>query len=232
MNKLLLFLLPILFGCNTSQKRADGEWKTIVVGAYEFDFPPDFKLIPEEGIDSYVGRVEGDSIRFGFDYGVYTNKLTQTPDEYLEDGEWKYHILPYLHLKSGVTYHQNDIPKVEVLSVTPLTETDSLYCKGCEYLVKYKIDSTTIHYFRIALSEEVKNTNFEVDTIENHYRKIQWAKDPQEGLTGIYLKDLKEFQASENWFHALQMSTSNLTPNQQETVLKILRSARRYKKSR
>src|SRR5688572_5076506 len=98
MNRLLVIsIVIILFGCGESSKKLD-EWKTIEVGNYEFDFPPDFELIKEKGIDSYVGKIKGDSMSFGFDFGYYSNDLGQTTQEYLSHGDWRL-ALPYQFMK-------------------------------------------------------------------------------------------------------------------------------------
>jgi len=81
MNRILFFLILLLLclcGCNNSTH----EWKTIEVGNYIFDVPSDFKLIEYESIDSYAGRIEGDSMGLDFDYGYYSNSLVQTRQEY------------------------------------------------------------------------------------------------------------------------------------------------------
>ena len=50
---------------------------TIEIGEYVFDFPADFKKVEMQGIDSYIGHVVGDSIKFYFDYGWYSNSLNE-----------------------------------------------------------------------------------------------------------------------------------------------------------
>lgn len=52
----------------------------IKVGDYVFQFPHDFKLIKDIGIDSYVGRVQGDSMTMSFDFGRYSNTLSEEKD--------------------------------------------------------------------------------------------------------------------------------------------------------
>ena len=56
-----------------------------------FEFPPgkfssDFELVTENGIDSYVGKIKGDSMCFSFDFGYYSSDFEQTSQEYLENG--------------------------------------------------------------------------------------------------------------------------------------------------
>jgi len=44
----------------------------------------EFTLVPEQGFDSYVGKIEGTGISLFFDYGWYTSPRSNLPeDEYL-----------------------------------------------------------------------------------------------------------------------------------------------------
>jgi hypothetical protein len=185
----LTILLAILFGCGQPPKEYGGEWKTIEVGDYKFDFPPDFKLIKEKGIDSYVGKIQGDSMSFRFDFGYYSNDLGQTAQEYLNKGVWRL-TLPYQFMKDGVTYDQTNTPKVEVLNIRPATIRDSTLEKWCEYVAQCKHDNTE---FSVAFSipDEIEQGNHLIDTFQDQYRKIVIARDPQNGTTGIYLRNLK-----------------------------------------
>lgn len=67
---------------------------------------------------------------------------------------------------------------------------------------------------------------YRVDTIQGHYRRIAIAKDPMEGVTGVYITDLNGFNESMNSSIALSIATSQLTSAQQTQVLNILASVR------
>jgi hypothetical protein len=96
MSRLLtISLLFLLFGCGQT---SDRQWKTIEIGDYLFDFPSDFKLVEEKGIDSYVGKIQGDSMWFGFDFGYYSNDFEQTQQEYLDKGDWR-------HITLAIRFH-------------------------------------------------------------------------------------------------------------------------------
>lgn len=218
------FVIVVLFGCGHTEKKSDGQWKTIEVGDYLFDFPSDFELVTEKGIDSYVGEIKGGSIEFGFDFGYFSNDFEQTSREYLENGFWR-NQLSYRFMKEGITYDQTNTPKVDVMSIRPAITQDSIIGKGCDFVAKCKYDKTEF-YFAIYIPNEIKKTNYSIDTVDNQYRKIVWAKDPQKGTTGIYLRDLNGFNNSTNSYLALSMETSKLTSKQQETVLKIFKTVR------
>ena len=128
-------------------------------------------------------------------------------------------------MKEGITYDQTNTPKVDVMSIRPATIQDSIIGKGCDYVAKCKHDKTEFD-FAIYIPNEIKQTNYSIDTVDNQYRKIVWAKDPQKGTTGIYLRDLNGFNKSINSYLALSMATSKLTSKQQETALKIFKTGR------
>ena len=221
---LTFFALIILFSCGQTEKKLDGQWKTIEVGDYLFDFPADFELVSEKGIDSYVGKIKGDSMWFGFDFGYYSSDFEQTSQEYLENGFWRMQ-LPYRFMKEGITYDQTNTPKVDVINIRPATIQDSNIGSGCDYVAKCKHEKTEFD-FAVYIPNEIKQTNYLIDTVDNQYRKVVWAKDPKKGTTGIYIRDLNGFNESINSYLALSMATGKLTSKQQETALKIFKTGR------
>src|SRR5688572_20663442 len=220
MRKFIYFVLfSFLLGCSDKTKP-----KTITIGDYSFDFPADFKLIKEKGIDSYVGKIKGDSMWLGFDYGYYSDPLVESSQEYLEKKFW-ISDGGIQFMKEGITYDNNNYPKVELLSLRPTTLSDTIKFNGADFIATCKHDSLIFDY-PVKLPDKTKEHFIHVDTIQNHMRKIIIAKDPKNGLTGIYLKDLKGFNESINSYLALSMATSDLTKQQQDSVLKIFSSVR------
>ncbi|MEM6685970.1 MAG: hypothetical protein AAF617_09330 [Bacteroidota bacterium] len=55
----------------------------IDIEEYAFYFPDDFRLEPLQGIDSYIGNINGNEITLFFDYGWYTR-----PSENLSPSEF------------------------------------------------------------------------------------------------------------------------------------------------
>jgi hypothetical protein len=196
----------------------EGQWVTIEIGEYVFDFPQGFKLVKEQGIDSYIGRVEDDEMSFRFDLGLWTNTLADLPAEYLEKGEWKYDFLAYEFHKHNAAIKEEDMKRVEVLNIRPATKKDKRLESYVDYIAKCKLDSIVIDY-TIYLPPEIKNVNFIVDTIDNHYRKIIYSKIPEEEYTGIFIRKLNDIGG-------LEMRTRKINSQQQKIALKILKSVR------
>lgn len=98
-NILPLVFLLILTGCenssiNRNENSSDIDGKNtnenvsndvipIEIGDYVFEFPSEFELIEEQGIDSYIGKLVGSEITLSFDFGWYTAPATGlSPDQY------------------------------------------------------------------------------------------------------------------------------------------------------
>ncbi len=226
MKQFLIIIVFVLF-CSCRHDHSAGQWQTIEVGDYRFDFPPDFELIEEQGIDSYVGKIAGDSMVFHFDFGYYSNRLEQTPEEYLAQGYWRKE-LSYLFMKNGITYDQTNMPRVDVLSIKQATAADSSIAKGFGYIALCKHDTTEFE-FPFSIPAEITQLNFRIDTVDHFYRKIVFAKNPAKGYTGIYLRDLDNLNTSMNNQVALSMVTNSLTQKQQAIALKIFQTVRHTK---
>ncbi len=215
----LIVVIIILhcYSCKHKRITLVNGWHTIKIGGYEADFPADFDLYEEKGIDSYVGHINGDSMRFGFDYGYYSGNLLQTPIEYLNKKRWL-EDAAIAYTKFG-----KDIPIVRMLGARVATKEDSSIGPGCDYVANCYFD-TTMFLYPIYVPEEIKQCNFEIDTFNGHYRKIVYSKNPSKGLTGIYIADTSI--NSMNSPLSLSLSAVNLNANQQKLALVILKSVR------
>ena len=73
------FLVVVIFCSCTSH----GSRKNILISkVFQIETPKSWKIIIDEGIDSYVGRIIIDSVSaISFDYGFYSNNL----EEYLKE---------------------------------------------------------------------------------------------------------------------------------------------------
>ncbi|WP_199138784.1 hypothetical protein [Pedobacter sp. ASV12] len=221
----LASLLPLIALClflgvgQSDQIRNDKRANIIEIGDYSFDFPTDFKLVKEQGVDSYVGRIEGNTYSFEFDFGLYTSTLIESPDEYLKDGDWRFE-LPERFIRPNITYKNNE-PKVEVLSIRQANQRDSLIGKGCDYIARCR-HKKNIFNFPIYLPKDTKAHYFKTDTLNKIYRKIVYAKDPKKGITGIYLSRL-------NSKRSLSLVAHHLSHKEQEMALRIFSTVKQIK---
>jgi hypothetical protein len=194
-------------------------WKTIQVGGYYFDFPSDFKLVEEQGIDSYIGRIEGDEFTLWFDYGYYSGDFGPTPEEYLQDSSWVLEA-GYQLMEPGREYGNETMPRPKVFSVRYATPEDSCLEKGCDYIAKCQFQNTVFEH-PIYLPEETENTTIKIDTVAYQYRRVAVSNLNKGGVAGMYIRDLSDFNASMNSYLALSISADSLDKEQQALVLKI-----------
>ena len=222
MKHLFFFLLFSVFvlSCKNNEQRGE-----ITIGEYAFSFPNDFVLVEENGIDSYVGNIKGKSHWLGFDYGYYSDPLIETTKEYLEKGFWKKDAYSWFIEPKG-NYISEMVREIQLLDTKPVeTKEDSSKFKGADIIAVCKLDTTTFEY-GITFPDEIKAHDIIVDTIKDHYRKVVVAKDPQKGITGIYLKNLNGFAESINAFSALSMATNGLTKHQQDSFVNVFRNVK------
>jgi len=67
------FLLSALYSIHGSEPPA--EWKKVDAKQFSFFIPPDMKLVPTQGIDSFVETYRGTNIDLNFDFGPYSDSL-------------------------------------------------------------------------------------------------------------------------------------------------------------
>lgn len=203
-NIVILILFSILFSCNENLN-------TIKIGEFTFQFPNDFKLINEQGIDSYNGKVSNGKIRFQFDYGYYSNSFYPTIEDYLNEDVWKLNSLANL----GIIQSGMDLSKIakEIMFLKSQTK-DSI--KFTNY---YKYRNDTLRY-DIILPEELTYNKVKSYTIDNVFYKFVEGKN----YVGLYVKNLKKYSKSLNSYKALSISASNLNRKDMEKALKILKT--------
>jgi hypothetical protein len=206
-NHVILILFSILFLCNETYENLN----TIRIGEFTFQFPNDFKLINEQGIDSYVGKVSNGKIRFQFDYGYYSDSFDPTIEEYLNEDVWKWNALGKLSFIRSET----DISKItkEIILLKSITK-DSI-----NFTNYYKYGTNTLSY-EIIIPEEIRSKKITIDTIDNVIIKIVKGKDN----IGLYAKNLKNYSKSMKASKALSIFASNLNRKDVVKALKILKT--------
>jgi len=90
----LLFVLVLLTACQPTKEESTlfndvvensvpDDWAMIDVGDFTLYAPAAWEYVPEQGIDSMIGKIEGDGISLEFDYGMYSGFLdTGTESNY------------------------------------------------------------------------------------------------------------------------------------------------------
>lgn len=201
------------FGDKTVFDDSDNQ---IEIGVFTFLFPKGFKLIKEQGTDSYAAKISNGKIIFRFDYGYYSNSLDRSIKEYLSQDVWKWNGLGQNDLLPSGT----DLLKV----AKGVTLIDSQTNDSLNYHNLYLYKGDTIEY-ELAIPEEIRNTRIEMDTIDDIAYKFVRKSD----YVGLYAKDLKSFNKSINSYMALSIDASDLSREETEIAYEILRSCKSRK---
>ncbi len=188
----------------------------IEIGVFTFQFPQDFKLIKEQGIDSYVGKLSNGKIDFQFDYGYYSNSFDKSITEYIGQDVWKLNALgQYGLLPSGTEL--SGIAKETVL-ISCQTKDSIRYIN----LYEYKGDTL---FYELTIPKEILDTKIEMDTIDN----VAYKYVRKSNYVGLYAKNLSGFNKSINSYLALSIDASDLSTEETEIAYEILRSCKLQK---
>lgn len=85
------------------------EWVRIDAPKFSFYMPPDMKSVPVQGVDSFVGAYQSDSVFLNLDYGRYSDPLDrQDLPNYIAHeesiGGKKARIVSYRHAGGGNSF--------------------------------------------------------------------------------------------------------------------------------
>lgn len=224
MKALLYVLLLLVFsGCRA------GEWKTISIGDYLFDFPIDFKIYREGNPGANLGTIENEDIIFDYSCDYMPKMEPQTIEEYLQYGSWR-NTLPYRFMK--IDAPDDQLPIVSVLNIRPATAADSTLEPGCDYVANCEHEEEKFEE-AIILEEETKNTSFITDTLGSQYRKIYYPKNMQEGISGVYFTATENLSKRAGDYISLSIEAENmskvqlnLSKEQLNLVLQIFKTGR------
>lgn len=224
----ILVSLSQISGCQNSSKKQ--EINIVQIGPYAFDFPLEFKKQDfQGGFDSYVGVIESEQATVHFDYGFYANSLTATVAEFLAEGWWRFEPERKFMLPN-VTYDKNNTPKVEILSIREAVAADSALAKGCDFVASCQHKDATFEH-PVFLSQELRQTTIEIDTVGSIFRKIVYSKVDTIFFAGIHAKELNQPQINNpNMDVSITLYAENLTRNQQDSLVDVFKTIRFIKK--
>ena len=207
----ILIINLILTSCKTNNN-FDKSKNEIEIGEYIFQFPKNFKLIKEKGIDSNIGKISNDKIEFQFDYGYFSNDLDKTIDEFLSQDVWKWNALGKNNIlpKGDVTGYSSKI------NLLKYETNDSI-----NYYLFYLYRKDTIKY-NLTIPDEIRNTKFEIDTVENIVFKLVKSKK----YVGMFIKNLNRFNKSLNAFKSLTIIVERPSKKETKKAIEIFKSCR------
>lgn len=191
--------------------------KEIKIKKYVFDFPSSFRVIKQKTFNSYIGLISNDTISIEFHFSDHVRPPVQSLSDFFEDEAWKSDVLMHIAPQRKI------VNFFDVVFFTPrrATEKDSSIGKGCDYIVKCKYDSLEFEA-PIYLPEKIKAVKVLIDTIYNQHRETYISENPENGITGLFIKKISKNQE----YEALSLSATKLTKSQQDSLIKIFSTIR------
>jgi len=217
--KFWLYSVIILLIISCTKKGKQNNISEITIQNYSFDFPKGYKKVKQNAFNSYVGQISSDSITFIFHFSTHVKPPVISVTQFFDHKEWEPGVLLYIakkrHIIGGIIFS------------TPrkATEKDSTIGNGCDYIVNCKFDSVEFEA-PIYLPKNMREMTISVDTVFGQYRETYISNDPENGITGVFIKPIQKNTGDNSEAENLSLTTTNLTGSQQKEALKILSSFR------
>lgn len=197
----------------SSEKESNAAHNEIEIGEFAFQFPHDFKLLKEKGIDSHVGRISNEKIDFQFDYGYYSNSLDKSISEYLGQDVWKWNALG----QHGLLPSGAELSGIAKETALIGFQTDD----SIKYINLYMFKGDTLSY-EITIPKEILETKIKIDTIDN----VVYKYVRKSNYVGLYAKNLRGFKKSINSYLALSIVANGLNKEETKIAYEILRTCK------
>lgn len=207
---LFLFIVALATSC---ESKIDEVKIEIEIGEYTIQFPEGFKLMKEQGVDSYVGKISNGELEFHFDYGYYSDKLEKSVEEKVNEDVWKWNALGQNNrLPNGCDWSQK-------AKETKLVKYETL--DSSQYTLTFVHKGDTLHYV-MQIPEETRRAKVEIDTIDNVVFKLVNSMN----YVGLYAKNLNSFNKSINSCKALSITAEYRNEDDRKKALDILRTCK------
>jgi hypothetical protein len=203
---------------------ANGDLNTtseITIQKYSFDFPNSYKKIKKKTFNSYVGEISNDTITISFHYSDHVNRPIKSVEEIFDDEDWKPKVLFEIAAKKKI----KDIGNIFFSTLRKATEKDSTIGNGCDYIVKCQYDSLEFEA-PIYLPDKMKGIAITIDTVFGQHRETYIPNDPENGITGVFIKTISASRPGSSRQEALSLTTTKLTKSQQQNILRFLSTFR------
>lgn len=225
MSKFLLLLatLCVFLGCQQSNELLYSDFDY-----FKIKLPANYNIKGLNSPDSYAATIELDSGNLTFDYGLYSPKMTLSPDEYLKERAWEredmflmsYVMDPFpefLHVNDSAgyynaTYNIAKYLKSENASLAPLTNFK-------KYAFK---DSLMIYCFK--LPDDINDFEFIITESDSLFKRVFIAYDLNEHSSGVYILNKNSCTNELNCHEQLSIWTGDSMNIERATLKEILNS--------
>lgn len=221
MTRYSLFILSIIFFSYINcRNKGQDDWKQIDTGSFLIEVPNRFIYEEKQGIDSQLGEIKGDSLKFFFDFGCYADENPRTNEEFAE--QMLLGPIPHneLHKKlslSDTISRESVLAQVKILNLDTTSWTTTIRYRDSLFYIPIEI-------FWYDEDDDRRNYLFQIDSIGNWRRKIFYPKNKAAKRSGIVLRG--KFNKTINNYQALALSIHNGQPKDSVMIMRILKSIR------
>lgn len=227
LNKIILFLIGFMVFISCSKNIvSQSKYKQIDAGVFVLNTPSNYKLIKDQGIDSYVGRVTNGNIEFTFDYGWYSNSKPRTYYDYVDKYLLRIHQ-DELKETCGITdsIMENVSKDFMILDAKRNPNYPSKSNKEISTTIKVGTGNCTIYLLPINpdISFNYEQYNFE-EQINGELRSKLFYPKRDYNDAGIFIENLEEKRENRFNYNKLSFRTNNFNESNSEEIIGILKS--------
>jgi len=205
-----------LISCNSADKADE-----VTIGNYSINIPTSYRVDEQKVFNGDAGEIQTAGFTLIYHHSNHTRPPVLTVQEYLDSRTWQADVARFLSEKKGV----KETLQIQLSSVRAAAKADSTLGGGCDYVAVCQYDSLIIEA-PIYLPLATKESQFLIDTFDNHYRKIYLSKTPKTGKSGVYIKPLHPESLQSHIVNSLSIETTNITKGQQDSLVAIFLSSR------
>ncbi len=203
--------------------------KVIDAGPFQVTTPPDFNLVQEKGIGSFVGKITNGKIEFRFDYGRYSYRGPWTYYDYADKYLFKLHkdeIIATCNLNDSIfqVIRSNPI----ILDAKRNSKFPHESDKEISTTIGVGVGTCTIYIFNMIgdMSENYDNYTISESTNTNFRRKEYQIKSGKGSDAGVYIENLKEKRVNKYGNNKLSFSTNDYKESNSALIKEILRTVK------
>lgn len=222
---ILIIIVISNYACNN--KSIQSLQNTVIdAGPFEVTAPSNFKLVKQQGIDSYVGKVTNGKIEFSFDYGWYSNRGPLTYYDYADKYLFKMHkeeIVSTCGL-SDSTYQTIRANPV-ILDAKRNSKFPSESDKEISITIGVGSGTCTIYTFdMIGDISQNYQTHIISENIDNDTRRKQYYSKLNHKRAGVFIENLEEKRDKKYGHNKLSFSTNDFNEKNSKLIIEILKS--------
>ena len=222
-----LLLLSALLSC--TKKSIDLNY--VDFGDFKLKLPENYRQESLASPDSYAARIQLDWGELMFDYGLYSPKMTLSPEEYINSREWEYMDEFLINAVINPRPKFISVKKIDSMYYAEYDVSACLLKPECEvstvreyFTTNYNlIDSTLIFKFKIP--KKIYDFEYYISENDSIFKRLFVPFELNKYKSGVYILNKKSCQDELNCWEQLSIWTSDSIKIEREQLIKLLKSA-------